>query len=79
MSDQRVEVLPVPEGSIIVLRNFPISLDAHAVNDLVESVRVGLGHDKFVMLHLNDGGEVEVWGPDVDVAAKIRDLLGLAG
>lgn len=79
MSDQSVEVLPVPEGSIIVLRNVAFGGDDDAINNVVESLREGLGHDKFVMLHLNDGGEVDVWGPDVDVAAKIRDLLGLAG
>lgn len=71
---------PVPEGSILVLTgiDFGERDDVNGEDPMDEvgrHIEACVGHRKFCLIYGRDGGEAEVWGPDVDLKAKIEDLL----
>jgi hypothetical protein len=73
-----VEVHPVPEGSIVVLRD--LDGGSHdAGRELAEVLQEVVGHSSFVVLSVTDSTTVEVLGPDVDVRARLMELLREAG
>lgn len=65
----------VPEGSVLVLTG----VDLHEMPDqlslFVDEIRRVAGHNRFVVIHAQDDAELEVWGPDVDLRAKVEELL----
>jgi len=67
---------PVTEGSIVVLSGVDVGMHG---KEIVEVVRQMAGHDQFAVLWLSDGGDVEVWGQDTDVKARVQQLLGQKG
>lgn len=67
------EVHQVPPGSIVVLRDVVLDGDAGAM--LTTELANMLGHSKFLLLTTVHGGDVEVWGPDDDLTAKVQALL----
>lgn len=69
-----VEVHQVPEGSIVVLRD--VELDgAEMAEAMTEGLAAIAGHNRFVVLTIVDGADVEVWGPDTDLRANLTRLL----
>lgn len=69
-----VEVHQVPEGSIVVLRD--VELDgAEMAEAMTEGLAAIAGHNRFVVLTIVDGADVEVWGPDTDVREQLTRLL----
>lgn len=69
-----IKVVQVPPRSIVLLRGLAID---DQLPRLVEAFTETLGHRDFVILHARSGdGDIEVWGPDVDLKAKVRELLG---
>lgn len=74
-----VQVLP---GSVLVLTGVDFGVDEFAplgrdpLSELADEIERAAGHRLFVILQVDDGGEVEVWGPDVDLKAKVQELLG---
>lgn len=70
-----VEVTPpIEEGTIIVLRNVEFG-EPEVMGDVVEQMGYVAGHDRFLVLCVAGDGEVETWGPDTDVKARIDALL----
>lgn len=67
------EVLQLPEGSILVLRDVHLDDDADA--KLVDQLAEVAGHRRFLVLYIPTGAEAEVWGPDDDLVAKVQALL----
>lgn len=67
------KVLQVPEGSIIVLTDVRFHEDAY--DEQMETLTASIGHDRWCVLHVTSGADVEVWGPDTDVAERLRALL----
>lgn len=75
--DTRVEVLPVPEGSIIWLHNIAHTLNEDSLtSDLRTALIAASGHDRFVVLVTVGPGVVEVLGPDEMVERVRAALLG---
>jgi hypothetical protein len=79
--DSRVEVLPVPEGSIVWLHNIdgaPPNEDDLGGDgmtaDLMDGLRRATGHNQFVVLCTNGDGVVEVLGPD-ELVTRVRAAL----
>ena len=70
-----VEVLPVPENSIIVLRNF--HADGEWLERFAESLRASIGHDRYLVCYLDTepGGDLLVRGVEPDVLDLIRTAL----
>lgn len=71
-----VEVLAVPEGSLIVFKNVMFS-DGDAADDamvVANETCEAIGHRRWCLVNISDGADVEVWGPDVDLA-RVRALL----
>jgi hypothetical protein len=68
------KVLPIPEGSVVVVRGVHVG-GAEAVADAMRQFARAAGHDRFVVLWLDADADAEVWGPDVDLAEKVRGLL----
>lgn len=64
---------PIVEGSIVVLRDVEFEPDVMA--GVVESMRDLVGHDRFLVVALAGDGDLETWGPDVDLRAKLEELL----
>lgn len=77
MSGSHVEVLPVPEGSIVVIRNVDLDGPEGWVY-LLEEMRKAVGHDRWVVLQISEPGDVWVVGPDVDLKAVVGQLLAEA-
>lgn len=75
MTDSRVEVLAVPEGSIVWLHNVDLG-DEEAVAHAARHLRRQIGHDRFVMLQTNGAGRVDVLGED-ELAARVGAALEL--
>lgn len=69
-----VEVLQVPVGSVLVLKDVELG-DMASADTLVSGMAEVLGHHKFVVLTITTGAAVEVWGPDTDLEARLTELL----
>jgi len=60
-----VEIHAVPEDSIVIFRNLTLPDDAGAVEAMMGTLRDAIGHDRWAVLHVQDGtSKVEVLGPD---------------
>lgn len=71
MTEPRMQVAQVPEGSIILLVGLQFEdVDGMVVPVIAEAV----GHNKFAVVMAN-AGRMEVVGPDDDLAARVRALL----
>jgi hypothetical protein len=70
-----MKVVQVPEGSVILLTGVHVPEIEGDESFEYRMVRAS-GHDRFTILSVPDGADIEVWGPDVDLAAKVRELLG---
>lgn len=72
-----ISVHPIPEHSIILLKGIDFKDDGEGIERLTQIVEKTAGHKNFCIIQqFDDGdGEVEVWGPDTDLEAKIRELL----
>ena len=68
----RVEVLPVPEGSIVWLHN--VDFDPATIEDAQDAMLKAVGHDRFVLLFTHGAGIVEVLGLD-EIVAKVRAAI----
>lgn len=62
----------VPEGSVLVLTGLNLG-DEMPV--LLDEIRRVAGHNQFTIIYAPNEAELEVWGPDVDLAAKVEELL----
>lgn len=71
-------VLPVPEGSILVLRNVHLAPTDEqpdgASDELFRLVAEAVGHDRFIILHLDGDGEAIALTPD-DALDRLAALL----
>lgn len=66
---------PIPEGGIVLLSGIaPGGEDPEWQEHVVDALVDITGHSRFVLLSPSDG-DVEVWGPDVDLKAKLTGLL----
>lgn len=78
MTDSRVEVLPVVEGSIIWLHNLHVDDPADRGGTMLDGIMSQLigavGHDRFVVLCTEGEGVVDVLGPE-DLVARVRAAL----
>ena len=81
-ADLKVVPGPIPEGSIFVLTGFTLRnaedpFDAETRwGEIQDAIAEVVGHHRFLVLHLPEpGSDLEVWGPDVDLAEKVRELL----
>jgi hypothetical protein len=72
-----MKVVQVPEGSVILLTGvYGSEVDGWSFEDqMVREVTRAAGHDRFTIISVVDDVDIEVWGPDVDLAAKVRELL----
>lgn len=62
----------VPPGSVLLLSGVMLDPDTNVVDEVARAV----GHDQFCIIIADpDSATAEVWGPDTDLAAKVRDLL----
>lgn len=71
------QILP---GSVVVLTGFKWEAgdtdeSAPFMEALVNEIQRATGHGQFVILHLGEDADVEVWGPDTDLKAKVDELL----
>lgn len=73
MSAEVEVTAPIAEGSIVVLRN--VEFDPEIMAGVVETMKDIAGHDRFLVLALAGDGDLETWGPDVDLRARVVDLL----
>lgn len=80
-----VQVLPVPRGSIIVMRDIDFYLDpdkypdyglADAQEDARKEIIHACGHDEFVIVWCSGGSAIEVLDPS-DVLRLIREAVEL--
>lgn len=76
---------PIPEGSIIVVTGMVLRgrddddpLTAwDGLGEMGQVIEHIAGHRRFAMFYdPGEGADVEVWGPDTDLKAKLTDLLG---
>lgn len=67
---------PIAEGSIVVLRD--VEFDGDVMAGLVEQMAELVGHKRFLVVCLAGDGELETWGPDVDLRARVAELLNEA-
>lgn len=79
MSDSRVEVLAVPEGSIVWLHNIDLAPGIDGDNEtmlegFLRDLKQQCGHSKFVILSTNGEGVVDVIGEDA-LAGRVRAAL----
>ncbi len=77
MTDSRVEVLPVPKGSIVWLHNIDLG-PPDQVGEAYDALLKGIGHTEAVVLCTNGDGIVDVLGPD-DLVERVRAALGTGG
>lgn len=72
-----VEAYEVKRGSVIVLRDLGFIFDEpDAMNDTIETLVGAIGHANFCLIvDTGEDGKVEVWGPDVDLRAKVEALI----
>lgn len=73
MTEATVQVVEVPEGSVLVLRG--VELDHEVLESFVSEVERVVGHTRFTTLLMPTDGDAEVWGPDADLSARVRRLL----
>lgn len=64
---------PIAEGSLIVLRD--VEFEPEMMASIAEQMADLVGHGRFLILALAGDGDVEVWGPDDDLRAKLSTLL----
>lgn len=74
--DEDVTVVTVPPGSLIVLRN--VRLVPEVEQHFADEVARVTGHDRFVIVFVDAESDVRVVGPDEDLAATVRGMLGEA-
>lgn len=70
-------VYQVPEGSILVLSGIEIE-EGYGMDWIMGVIEKTVGHRKFCIIHSPDpdnGAPIEVWGPDTDLEARIKELL----
>lgn len=73
--DSRVEVLPVPEGSIIWVHN--IDADPSVLDGLGKQLQDRIGHNRFLVLYTQGDGTVKAYGDgDLDaITERIRAAI----
>lgn len=73
--DSRVEVLPVPEGSIIWVHN--IDADPSVLDGLGKQLHDRIGHDRFLVIYTQGDGTVKVYGDgDLDaITERVRSAI----
>jgi hypothetical protein len=73
-----IKVVQVPEGSVLLLTGmaFAADDDGSGIARLSEAIEAAVGHRQFVTIVSDVDGDIEVWGPDVDLKAKVEQLLG---
>jgi hypothetical protein len=64
---------PITEGSIVVLRD--VEFDGDVMVGLVEQMAELVGHKRFLVVCVAGGGELETWGPDTDLGARVTELF----
>lgn len=81
-NDTRVEVLPVPEGSIIWLHNIDLGFEddpdqADCIPALISTLRRATGHERFCILQTSGEGKIEAFGAgDVDqLVERVRAAI----
>lgn len=64
---------PIAEGTLVVLRD--VEFDPETMADVVDRMAEIAGHRRFLVLCVRGDGDVETWGPDVDLDERLRSLL----
>lgn len=64
---------PIAEGTLVVLRD--VEFDPEVLAGVVDSMAEIAGHRRFLVLAVQGDGDVETWGPDDDLRAKVEALL----
>lgn len=66
----------IEPGTVIVLRGVFFGDDhPEALDELVAQLTEVAGHDRFLMLTIEGGGEVKTYGPG-DIPALVEEILG---
>lgn len=71
---------PIPEGSILLISGVDTTVDTETGYDPMQAagevIELVCGHRKFAVIYAPAGNaDVEVWGPDTDLKARIEELL----
>ena len=80
-SDAKVSVLEAPPGSVIVLKDVlltdpdDVEYDAN-LRHMLHTLYEALGHEQFAVITIEGDSDVQCWGPDADLKARIDTLLG---
>jgi hypothetical protein len=69
-----MKVAVVEPGSVILLTGVVLG-EPELMTDALETIAEAVGHTQFVLIQAEEGADVEVWGPDVDLKAKVEQLL----
>lgn len=64
---------PIAEGSLVVLRD--VEFEPEMMQSIAEQMADLVGHTRFLIIALAGDGEVETWGPDVDLRERLAALL----
>lgn len=72
--DSRVEVLPVPESSIVWVHNIDLGDEQPIGEGLARMLENRIGHDRFLVLITAGSGVVSVVGED-EIVARVRAAL----
>lgn len=78
--DPTLDVIPLPEDSIVVLRNPPTDVDAEGVNlaqALTEALTTGMSHDRFVVVCLAGDSDLTVLSLEDAIAVLQAKTTGL--
>ena len=71
-----VDVVQVPEGSLVVLRNVVLPAHPRDREDMVANLRKALGHDKFALLSVSDRlSKVEVISDPADFPEWLAEAI----
>lgn len=74
-----IVVLQVPPGSIVFMQGIVVDTE-DGMDRVLTALRRAAGHDQFAVITDDGDGEVEVWGADVDIMAKLAEHgLGICG
>jgi hypothetical protein len=77
MDGPKLQSVQVPPGSVVMLSGVALGDDDGMLHQVVKQIQDTVGHEQFVLVLAPGGGAIEVWGPDVDLAVKIGELMGL--